>query len=96
MIAAARCIARTDMTAVASTVCKVHVRERLLRRNVRSVDAIAEQVVRRDIERRAAQNAANAHPLNDVYHIIRETAAIGETGRRRQRSGPDACAAPPG
>src|SRR5580692_8710551 len=48
LIAAASRIAGTDVTAVASAVCKVHIRERLLRRDVRCIDAIAEQVVRRN------------------------------------------------
>ena len=43
-------IAGADMAAVASTVCVVNIRERLLRGNVGRVDAIAEEVVRRDIE----------------------------------------------
>ena len=81
MIAAASSIARTDMTAVASTVCKVNIRERFLRGNVWRVDTVAEQDVRRDIERRAAQNTTNAHPLNNIDHIISETAAIREPGR---------------
>jgi hypothetical protein len=68
------------MTAVASTVCKVNIRERLLWGNVGRVDAIAEQVVRRDIEPRA-ENAASDHSRSNVDDIIRGTATIGETGR---------------
>src|SRR5271155_2844074 len=67
------------MAAVASTVCKVNIRERLLRRDVGSVDAVAEQVVRRYVEARA-QNASDADPLNNIDDIIRQTAAIGEPG----------------
>ena len=80
MIAAACRVARADVTAVASTVCKMNIRERLLRRDVGSVDAVAEQVVRRYIEARA-QNASDAHPLNNIDDIIRQTAAIWEPGR---------------
>jgi hypothetical protein len=66
------------MSAVASTVCIVNVRERLLRRNVGGVHAIAEQVVRGHIERRPAENAAYAHPLNNIDHVIGKTAAVWE------------------
>ena len=79
LIAAARRVAQADMTAV-STVCKVHMQRCLLRRDVGGVDAVAKQVVRRDIEARA-QNATDAHPLNNNNDIIRETAAIWEPGR---------------
>ena len=68
------------MTAVSSTVCKVNIRERLLRRNVGSVDAIAKQVVRRDIEA-GTQNATNAHPLDNIDNVIRETATVWESRR---------------
>ena len=68
------------MAAVASTVRKVHIRERLLRRNIGCVDAVAEQVVRRDIEARA-QNSTDDNPLNYIDNIIGEAAAVGIAGR---------------
>ena len=68
------------MAAVPSAVCKVNIRERLLRRNVGSVDAIAKQVVRRDIEA-GTQNATDAHPLDNIDDVVRETATIWESCR---------------
>ena len=68
------------MTAVAATVCKVNIGECLLRRDVGRVDAVAEQVVRRNVEA-VAQNATDAHPLNNIDDVIGQTAAIGEPGR---------------
>src|SRR5579859_5410013 len=58
LIAAAGWVARTDVSAVASAVGVVDIGERLLRGNVGSVDAIAKQVVRRNVESRATQDAA--------------------------------------
>ena len=66
----------------------MHIRERLLRRNVRRVDTIADQVVGRDVET-GTQNAAGNNPRSDIDHVIGETTAIGEPGSDRRRSGRD-------
>ena len=68
------------MAAVAPAVCIVNIRERLLRRYVRSIDAIAEQVVRRDIEART-KNTARDDSFGNVDDIIGKPAAIGESCR---------------
>jgi hypothetical protein len=68
------------MTAVASAVCKVHIGEGLLRWNIGRVDAIAYQAIRRDIESRA-ENAAADNPSGNIDNVIGQTATVGETGR---------------
>src|SRR5579864_6546304 len=80
LVSAACRVARTDMTAIASTVCIVNIRELLLRRNVGRVDTIAEPVVRRNVESRA-ENAAGNDSRGYVDDVIRETATIGVTRR---------------
>ena len=90
LIAAARRIAGADMTAVASAVCIVHIRERLLRRNVGSVDAVADQVVRGDIEARGSE--CHRRPRAQQYRP-RHRSDGGHWGTRqdRLRSVPDGC-----
>jgi hypothetical protein len=68
------------MTAVASTIGIVNIGECLLWGNVGRVHAIAEQIVRRNIERRAAQNASDGHSLNNVDNVVCGTAAVWESG----------------
>ena len=80
MISAACRIPWADVTAVASTVCKVDIRKRLLRRNVRSVDAIADPAVWGDTEA-GAQNAASDDPCSNINYVIGQTAPIWESRR---------------
>jgi len=66
------------MAAVASTVCKVHIRKRLLRRNVGSVDTIADQAVWGNTEP-GAENAASDDSCGNIDHVVGQTAPIGES-----------------
>jgi hypothetical protein len=57
------------MAAVTPAVSEVYIREGLLRRNVGRIDAIAEQVIRSDIEPRG-EDATDSHPLGNIYDIV--------------------------
>jgi hypothetical protein len=58
----------------------MNVRERLLRRNVRRIHAIANQVVGRYIKA-GAENAAPNHTRSNVNHVIGQASPIGEARR---------------
>lgn len=66
------------MSAVPAAVSEMNVGEGFLRRNVRRVDTVSEQVVRGDVEA-LCQNAANTNAREDIDDIICEPAPIGET-----------------
>lgn len=68
------------MPAIAPAIGIVNVWEGLLRRDVRSIHAVADQVVRRDIEA-GNQYAAAHHPGCDVNNIVREPAAVGKAAK---------------
>jgi hypothetical protein len=66
-----------DMTAIAAAVSEVHIRESLLCGHIGRSNAIADQVIRSDVEFRVEYAACN-HARCNVNHVIGQTPPVGK------------------
>ncbi len=78
-----------DVTALTTALCPGNVGEHFLVRNVVSVDAIANRVV----ILRTGQNAGHG-ARGDIGHVVRNTAAVGETSSIARQQTQDVCGCP--
>ncbi len=82
-----------DVTAIATAVSEVHIREGFLCGHIGSSDTIADQVIGSDVEL-GVEHAGNCARCN-VHHVVGEPPPVRKALRRRRPADPIGCGSPP-